>query len=84
KWPDGRLLQAAREQKGLSMRAAAKIAGISETRWRQIECGWKKTNGELIETRPTPLNLVKSAKAVGAAPDALLEAAGMNSAEPTS
>lgn len=83
-WPAGRLLQAAREQKGLSMRAAAKIAGISESRWRQIECGWKKTNGDLIETRPTPLNLVKCAKAVGAAPDELLVAAGMKNAVTTS
>ncbi|PSA73343.1 hypothetical protein BT094_11965, partial [Corynebacterium diphtheriae] len=50
------------------MRAAAKIAGISESRWRQIECGWNKTNGELIETRPTPQNHDNIAKAVGAAP----------------
>ncbi|MDK8889213.1 helix-turn-helix transcriptional regulator [Corynebacterium ulcerans] len=82
-WPAGRLLQAAREQKGLSKRDAAKRAGISESRWRQIECGWKKTNGELIETRPTSLNLVKCAKAVGASPDNILVAAGMKRAPAT-
>lgn len=46
--PEGRLIEQARERKRLSQNKAAKAAGMSGTRWRQVVAGWA-SGGEGIQ-----------------------------------
>lgn len=47
-WPLGPVLERAREDAGLSKRAAAKRAGISEQLWRRLETGYYTVQGRQI------------------------------------
>lgn len=47
-WPLGPVLTRAREEAGLSKRAAARRAGISEQLWRRLETGYYTVQGERI------------------------------------
>lgn len=55
----------------LSVRAAAKRAGISDTHWRNIERGHQQLKDTTVEVRPNDETLAKMALAVGARPDQL-------------
>ena len=64
--PYGVLIEAAREDAGLSRREAARRAGISDSWWRYVAAGWQ--NGPLTGTADT---VAAMARAVGVAPDDL-------------
>ncbi|MBF6332306.1 helix-turn-helix domain-containing protein [Nocardia transvalensis] len=71
-----RELKAAREGEKLSIRKAASRAGISESRWRQMESGVQVKNGVSSPATTTPDTLVKMARAINLDPETLLEHAG--------
>lgn len=75
--PEGRLIGAAREAAPrISIKKAARSAGISDTRWRQIEQGYRMHRGRAEAEPPAPAPiLARMAHAVGITP-AELESAG--------
>lgn len=59
----------------MSMRAAALKAGISPSRWKQIESGTRQFRGETYPEPPGPAPTVaRMAHAVGATPEQMEEA----------
>lgn len=73
--PAGQLLEAARGS--MSKREAARRAGISEGRWRQIVTGVQRMGkGNVIPTTTKPETLTAMARAVRADVAAVLTAAG--------
>ncbi|MGV9679229.1 helix-turn-helix domain-containing protein [Nocardia sp. NPDC003482] len=70
------LIRTARERSGLSKRAAARRANISEGRWRQLESGYEEAHGHRTPSHPTRATLVRIAEAVSVPPADLLRAAG--------
>lgn len=66
------------DQRGtMSIREAARRAGISEGRWRQVELGYQKMAGGLeAPVHPRPETVVAMCKAVAADPQKGLELAG--------
>ena len=75
-WPLGPALKRARERKNLSQRAAAKRAGISDGRWRQLESGYQENKGQRIPISTTPRTVAAAARAVGWNVDEALDVAG--------
>jgi Helix-turn-helix domain len=74
--PWGALITAARQDRGLSARKAARLASISEGMWRQITAGWQAVEpGVTIPVHGTPATLARMAAAVGLTP-AQLSSAG--------
>lgn len=55
----------------LSMREAARLAGISATRWRQLETGIFSARGTDYPERAPAETLARMAQAVGATPEEL-------------
>ncbi|AWN03715.1 immunity repressor [Gordonia phage Jace] len=80
-WEVGRLIQQAREDLGLSARAASRIAGIGDGTWRYMEAGYEIKRGQRWPVKPTPVTLAKMARAVGLEPRELLIVAGIRDAE---
>ena len=72
----GTLLSGARQQLRLSGRAAAKRAGLSESRWRQLEAGIYLVEGEPRPVTAPPDTVLRAADAVGLDPRRALLAAG--------
>lgn len=73
----GALLRAARQRADLSIREAAKSAGVSEGLWRQTELGHRNVgNGISVPVHTGPAKLRNMAEAVGADVAAVLRAAG--------
>lgn len=63
------LIEERRERLGMSKRAAAALAAISDTRWRQLEKGGREIHGIWIaEDAPDPV-LARMAMAVRLTPD---------------
>ncbi|WP_158608009.1 helix-turn-helix domain-containing protein [Nocardia panacis] len=79
-WEFGRLVQEARERARLSKREAAKRAGISEARWRQLELGYETVRGQTLPVRTTPETVSGIAETTGADRRQLLAAAGFDPA----
>lgn len=81
--PEGLLIRALREQRPhMSIRSAASAAGISESRWRQIESGVRWFRGVPYEERGTPaVTVARMAQAVGATPQQLAGAGRKDAAE---
>lgn len=73
-WDAGRLLQDAREQRGMSKVEAANAAALSESWWRKTEAGYFRTHGKDHTYRPTPETLSRAAQVVGLPPARLLHA----------
>lgn len=68
--PEGKLIAAAAERLSLSIREAARRAGISYGRWRQITTGYQNTSpGEFAIVRAPAKTLAKMAKTVGVTPE---------------
>ena len=63
--PLGQLLEAGRERASLSKRAAAKLAGISEGRWRQVVTGIQKAGDVNVPVNPRRNTVTAMANAVG-------------------
>lgn len=73
--PEGTLIKAALKKSGLSARAAAVAAGISEGRWRQIVSGYQIVSaGTYAPVRGPKETLARMASVVGLSPDDLAEA----------
>lgn len=68
---EGRFLEDMREavHPRLSTREAARRAGMSDTRWRQIVRGWQKVGDEVyVPVRAPAKTIVRMARVVGADP----------------
>jgi transcriptional regulator with XRE-family HTH domain len=80
--PEGELIRSALAQTGLSARKAAKKAGISEGRWRQIVNGYQvAAKGVYIPVVGSPERVAAMAKAVGVPPEDLAKAGRGDAAE---
>ncbi len=78
--PEGSAITAALKKSGLSAREAAKRAGLSEGRWRQIASGYQRPRaGVVVEVTAPPDTLARMAVVVGLTPEDL-EAAGRSDA----
>jgi transcriptional regulator with XRE-family HTH domain len=78
--PEGELLERARKLKGLSQRNAAKMAGISDGRWRQIvNGGYYAAADNWVSTVGPDDTLARMARSVGVTADQL-RAAGRGDA----
>lgn len=72
--PEGRLIEKAATYSGLSARALAANAGMSDTRWRQVIRGWQPgANGVQVEARASSVTLARMALAVGVKAEQLAE-----------
>lgn len=72
--PAGRLIKLARQAlppPGLSIRAAARQAGVSETHWRHAEAGYERKGGQKLPVRVSDLNLARMAYVVRVGPGRL-------------
>ncbi len=76
-WELGRRIEAARVAARLSKRQAAKRAGISDGRWRQLEAGHETVRGQIYSVKTTPATIARIASALGLPLDELLELAGL-------
>jgi hypothetical protein len=75
--PEGALLELTRKRRvpKMSVAAAAQLAGISETRWRQIENGYMVPSAGTYAPVTAPADtLAKMVHAVGATPEQLRRA----------
>lgn len=72
---EGKLLQDALKRGKISQRQAARLAGISETRWRQIVTGYQQVSADVFSPVRGPATTVaRMASAVGVTPNALKKA----------
>jgi transcriptional regulator with XRE-family HTH domain len=72
----GELIEQGRAELRISAREAARRAGISPTRWRQVVTGEQSKNGRPVPVNPTARTVVAMALAVRVAPAEALAAAG--------
>lgn len=76
-WPLGAFIREARGT--LSIREAARRAGISEGRWRQVELGYQQVGGGItVPVQPRPQTLAAMCKAISADVAHALQLAGHN------
>lgn len=69
---EGKLIADALARSGMSIRQAAKRAGISYGRWRQITSGYQNVSpGSYAAVHAPPLTVAKMASVVGITPDDL-------------
>ncbi|HJX75050.1 MAG TPA: hypothetical protein VJ247_01770 [Gaiella sp.] len=73
----GAFIESARAELRISAREAARRAGISPTRWRQVVTGSQVKRGRAVPVNPTARTVVAMALAVLADPAAALTAAGL-------
>lgn len=80
--PEGRLLKTALARAGMSARQAAKKAGITEARWRQIVNGYQTpARGLHVPVRGPASTVAAMARAVGLTPQQLRDAGRDDAAE---
>lgn len=74
--PEGTLIRTAREAPPrMSIKQAARLAGVSDTRWRQIEQGYRMHRGRSEAEPPAPAPiLARMARVAGVTPDDLRRA----------
>lgn len=73
--PEARLIQRRREEPPrISMSEAARRAHMSDTRWRQLENGYRLMLGKPVRESAPAQTLAAMAQAVGVTPDELREA----------
>lgn len=77
--PEAVALDRAVTRSRMSVREAAKRAGVSEGRWRQIVKGYQSAGGQQIPVTAPKNTLAKMAHAVGMTPD-MLRATGRGDA----
>jgi len=80
-WPLGRELRRRRDDAGLSQRQAAARAGISESKWRQLEHGTMTMSGQAVHVKPRPTTVAAAARAVGLPVARALELSGESPTE---
>jgi len=80
--PWGALITSALRRGGMSARQAARRAGISEGRWRQISGGYQVVRpGEYVSVRGPAGTLARMAAVAGVSPDELREAGREDAAQ---
>jgi hypothetical protein len=79
--PWGGLITQALRRSGLSARAAAERAGISEGRWRQVASGYESRGGTYTRVHGPASTVAKMAAAVGVTADQLTTAGRPDAAE---
>jgi transcriptional regulator with XRE-family HTH domain len=68
--PEGRLIAAAAKRRNLSIREAARRAGISYGRWRQVVAGYQNVSpGSFAAVHAPAMTIAKMATAVGLTPE---------------
>jgi len=72
--PEGNLIKRALAASGISQREAARRAGISDTRWRQIVTGYQAVGGTKASFRSPDDTLARMAYVVAVTPEELEEA----------
>lgn len=73
----GDFVQQCRSNTGMSIRAAASLAGISEGRWRQVEKGYQSVGGGLrVPVKPSERLVERIADALSLERDEMLDRAG--------
>lgn len=78
-WPLGPALKRARGK--MAIREAARRAGISEGRWRQLETGYQRSGGYRIPISTTAKTVIAAATAAGMDVDDALVMAGFDPAD---
>jgi transcriptional regulator with XRE-family HTH domain len=76
-WPLGPALEQARTSRGLATREAARIAGISDTQWRNMERGYELRKGNKIAVSPRADTVERAARVVGLNVEQALRLAGL-------
>jgi hypothetical protein len=80
--PEGKLIADAADNLSLSIREAARRAGISYGRWRQIVTGYQNVSpGEYAAVRAPARTVARMAKVVGVTPSQLEEAGRADAAD---
>lgn len=81
--PAGRLIEQARrdQRPKMSQRKAADLAGISDSRWRQLVAGYQLIRGQHVADDGPPDTLARMARVVGLSPDALRSAGREDAAD---
>jgi transcriptional regulator with XRE-family HTH domain len=79
--PEALLIAARRKKTGMSYREAAQMAGISPTRWSQLEKGIIRIRGTDHPEKAPAATLAEMARAVGATPEDLAGAGRQDAAE---
>jgi transcriptional regulator with XRE-family HTH domain len=69
--PDAALIRLAREGAGISVASAAEAAGMSKSRWVQIENGQEKRQGLIRATHAKPVTIARMAHALRITPERL-------------
>lgn len=77
--PEGALIQSAQRRLGISAAEAARRAGISPSRWRQITLGYQAVSGVATPVWGPDATVARMARAVGV-PPARMEQAGRHEA----
>lgn len=72
--PESKLIKAAQKAAGLSTRKAAALAGMSESRWRQIVAGSQRVNKQDIPFTAPAETIARMARTVGLTADRLAKA----------
>lgn len=72
--PEGALLEQALKRDKRSARAVAPLAGITDTRWRQIVKGYQSVGGQTVPVIAPAATLARMAEVAGITPDQLREA----------
>jgi transcriptional regulator with XRE-family HTH domain len=72
--PEMAVIHERRTRPGISVRQAARLAGISEARWRQLEAGGRDMRGMWIDEEAPDRTLSRMAHAVGVTPRELRDA----------
>ncbi|WP_424183872.1 helix-turn-helix domain-containing protein [Actinokineospora sp. G85] len=81
-WPLGPYLEAARKRNRLSQAQAAKLAGVSHAKLRQLERGYTVKQGTAYAVGTTKTTVERVANAVGADPRTALNLVGIEDDEP--
>jgi transcriptional regulator with XRE-family HTH domain len=67
--PEASLLHRTRESAGITITEAARAAGITDTRWSQIERGHERRKGIDVPARAKAGTLARMARAIGISPE---------------
>lgn len=79
--PEGELITAALKRKKMSAREAARRAGISDARWRQITSGYQTVSGTRVPVSGPPETIARMAQVVGVTPEQLAGAGREDAAD---
>jgi transcriptional regulator with XRE-family HTH domain len=71
------VIEAARTNRGLSTREAARRAGVSDTLWRSLERGYELRKGTRFDVSPRADTVAKVARIIGIDVTKALELAGL-------